>query len=64
MSEHTAEFQYSLLCSLLVEGSEGIDVVEGVEQEMGIDLIPQNSSALHPVLPSLLPDVPFLTTAI
>lgn len=41
MPEHTAEFQYRLLCFLLVEGCEGIDVVEGVEQEMRIDLIPQ-----------------------
>ena len=41
IAEHEAEFVYGMLCLFAVESGEGVDVVERVEQKMGINLVLQ-----------------------
>ena len=43
MTQQPAEVLYCLLCLVGIEGDEGIDVVQGVEQEVRINLVVQVS---------------------
>ena len=41
MTQQPAEVLYCLLCLVGIEGNQGIDVVQGVEQEVRINLVVQ-----------------------
>ena len=41
MAQQSAEVLYRLLCLVRIEGNQGIDVVQGVQQKMRIDLVVQ-----------------------
>ena len=41
MTQQSAEVLYRLLCLVRIEGNQGIDVVQGVQQKVRIDLVVQ-----------------------
>ena len=41
MAQQSAEVLYRLLCLVRIEGNQGIDVVQGVQQKVRINLVVQ-----------------------